>query len=491
MDFKSTYLALIILFCTQLAKAQFTYNFIEIDSRKNVSSNPYSFTEYQNKVYFYASDSAHGRELWVTDGTTANLVKDIYPGKTNGVNGFRNQNNMCVVGNDLFINGTLPYYGHSVIYKYNGIDTPTIIDKIYDEKLGNIQELVTDGTHLYFHAFDSAGQRQIIEYAPQTNALVYITDSSSPYHPTSSMEYLNGTILFDYEVSLMQEEVCMYDIQNNTFSTFDTTKPEVPNSIGGGKIINNRLYLSDTKNIIQFDGTTFKDIANNVQLGTYYTGGISFSRPYTSINAYVYLILYSNPAKPYNIYQYDPATDQYSLMAAYSLPPLMGYKNKIYKGTGKNFSVYDFKNPDTSVIDLDPNLYVGPNIQTDHIASNGWLFYAGLNFNDTVPNVELVAFHDSTVSVPSQLKPIVKLIAYPNPVTDIVHLNIYLDNEQKLSIQLTNINGQLLYQKEEQLYSVGKHDITIPMQELPTGTYIYSIKDDNGTVINSGKLLKQ
>ncbi len=39
------------------------------------------------KLFFSAADSTHGRELWVTDGTTAGtfLVKDIHPGFNSGV----------------------------------------------------------------------------------------------------------------------------------------------------------------------------------------------------------------------------------------------------------------------------------------------------------------------------------------------------------------------------------------------------------------------
>lgn len=43
------------------------------------NSNPDDFIEFQNKLFFTADDSIHGREIWTTDGTTAGTVlfKDI------------------------------------------------------------------------------------------------------------------------------------------------------------------------------------------------------------------------------------------------------------------------------------------------------------------------------------------------------------------------------------------------------------------------------
>jgi len=45
-------------------------------------SFPLDFTLLNNKLIFRATDSANGRELWITDGTAAGttLLKDINPG---------------------------------------------------------------------------------------------------------------------------------------------------------------------------------------------------------------------------------------------------------------------------------------------------------------------------------------------------------------------------------------------------------------------------
>ena len=47
-------------------------------------SNPYGFTVLGDYLYFSANDGESGTELWRTSGTGASLVKDIFPGESNG-----------------------------------------------------------------------------------------------------------------------------------------------------------------------------------------------------------------------------------------------------------------------------------------------------------------------------------------------------------------------------------------------------------------------
>ena len=52
----------------------------DINKTGNLDSEPKFQTELNGKIYFAADDNIHGRELFVFDGTTTTLVKDIHPG---------------------------------------------------------------------------------------------------------------------------------------------------------------------------------------------------------------------------------------------------------------------------------------------------------------------------------------------------------------------------------------------------------------------------
>jgi ELWxxDGT repeat protein len=71
------------------------------------SSAPTNFTEFNNKLYFVASNEISGREIWVTDGTSAGtqLLKDIFPGSTSYISYYSNApSNLTVFNNKLYFN---------------------------------------------------------------------------------------------------------------------------------------------------------------------------------------------------------------------------------------------------------------------------------------------------------------------------------------------------------------------------------------------------
>lgn len=74
-----------------------------MDIRAGSSSglnSPNCLTAYYDRLYFLATD-ANGKELWITDGTTTQMVYDIFPGFGPG---FINYSGTAVSGNHLYFN---------------------------------------------------------------------------------------------------------------------------------------------------------------------------------------------------------------------------------------------------------------------------------------------------------------------------------------------------------------------------------------------------
>ena len=70
-----------------------------------------------------------------------------------------------------------------------------------------------------------------------------------------------------------------------------------------------------------------------------------------------------------------------------------------------------------------------------------------------------------------------ELLAYPNPTSNALTLNIGNYNNEKLTYQLYNIQGELLASKQ-----ITNRNTIISMQDLPMSTYLLSVLVNNSSI---------
>lgn len=76
--------------------------------------------------------------------------------------------------------------------------------------------------------------------------------------------------------------------------------------------------------------------------------------------------------------------------------------------------------------------------------------------------------------------------AYPNPTTDLLHLEITDDQWNNLSYQLFDMNGRTL----SNIQKITTSETTVSMQELQQGTYFLAVNSDN-KMLKTFKIIKK
>lgn len=152
------------LFSESLGNIQLLSN---INGKNFGSSNPFFIATINNKCFFSAQDSAHGMELWITDGTNAGTkrVKDIASGSSSGMyeyncSGFgpvyNSSKSYGVLNNKLFFEGYTK--NGEQLWMSDGSETGTVLLKQIDANQtfnGNspfISDFITVGNKLFFTA---------------------------------------------------------------------------------------------------------------------------------------------------------------------------------------------------------------------------------------------------------------------------------------------------------------------------------------------------
>jgi ELWxxDGT repeat protein/VCBS repeat-containing protein len=191
-------------------------------------SDPQSLTLVGTKVFFTANyfstvDGAHGRELFVTDGTVAGttMIKDILPGSGDG-----NPNNLFASNGKLFFSAYDGISGYD-LWISDGTTAGThkvpAGDASDDANPGNF--IAADATHFFF-----TGNSGLF-YSDGTSAGTHLVGSSYAFDP-SYASVVNGTLLYRSYDSTNGYELWKSD--GTAAGTARLTDTLTPNSSGAG-----------------------------------------------------------------------------------------------------------------------------------------------------------------------------------------------------------------------------------------------------------------
>ena len=178
-------------------------------------SNPSALTVLNGKLYFAADDGIHGRELWVTDGSSAgtHMVVDLDPG-TNVNFGTAAPNSsdpsqLTRVGNVIYFSANDGVHGNE-LWKTDGTAKGTVL---VDDLHSNPSNLTAIGNTLYFTATDGGYTASVYKAAPDGVTLLKSTPASGVFPPYAvpNVTAVGNTLYFSFYDSTHGDELWKSD----------------------------------------------------------------------------------------------------------------------------------------------------------------------------------------------------------------------------------------------------------------------------------------
>jgi hypothetical protein len=77
---------------------------------------------------------------------------------------------------------------------------------------------------------------------------------------------------------------------------------------------------------------------------------------------------------------------------------------------------------------------------------------------------------------------------YPNPVNNIMYVPLSLEKGAAITMDIYNILGVKVYQSGEMNFTAGEH-LILKNIDLNSGQYLVSIKDNNGNMLSTERIL--
>lgn len=420
------------------------------------SSTPTELTVIGDKLYFFADEKLYSLDTAEQLSKIADLKPVDYPTNKDGVP----SRSIVEMNNNIYLlaeNNS----SETAIYKLdkNGtVSQETILYKgTFNYSGANF--LTPHNGKLYF-SMASLARRSLFVFNPANKELTQLTDSSKSgmvgvYDIVSYKDrlYFTGGLykhpnsgLFTYDPSLDISWQVDWDTLANVWDRVKASKLV---------IYKDKLYYfnSGVKRLKEYDGINKPKAVSNIIYGN------------------------NNNLAPYkDTLYYNRTTDMFYTTIL---------DNNFYIAQIGSIGIFD---------KFDGNTFTRMSITADDcfgIASFNGKLYVSMQYYDIKAGAELYRIYPEFFTNVNTLETnnIVSK-AYPNPVQDVLSIQVDFKQSKTLSVTLTDMQGKVVYRSQPTLYSQAKHTITIPMQNLPAGNYIYSLYNNN-SLVSTGKIAKQ
>lgn len=485
--FMKKLLALLAVFISASSIAQNTFQTFDIVPGQQGSS-PLCLTPFNGRLYFYALDENYNQQIWSTDGVNA-PVKTIALGKTSGSarHIYTNPKRcMSVIGNKLYFAGRDTKDTVNIYYT-DGTNTSAI--KL-NATFPNPHLFTVFKNQLYFAYISATGSGwEIYRLNPTDNNITRVTGLSQTNNVRfNDIVELNGKLMISgNDNSANSYKLWEYNPTNNTTIVIDSNYLElgkmliVDNNILYYKIGNDfKLYTGSGKpllitrmDVAPEDGAFMLDKGILFYTGTAAITGnksLAWKNTTNQLNKQLKDINGSN-------------IDGIKMFGKY-LASTVFITNDIYLYNNTNIWLLNGTDAPLS-LGNSTDLSV---IATELVEFNGSLYFIS---NDAQNGEELTRYTNASLRTDNITSTTVASSAYPNPSKDQVSLDIDIKEQQEITISVTDINGRVVYTTPSAVYSVQKHTVQIPIQNLPSGIYNYAINNGSAVLMAYGRFVKE
>lgn len=476
------------------------------------SSGPTDIHNYQGqRVYFYADNDIHGRELWYLDASGNSspvMVADINPNgdATGYIDYFKK---ITSLGETIFFEGNDGVHGRE-LWSTSNSGSPQMLTDIYSGSKSSYPLFITEHQKRIFTAAgDSLFGSELQMHTVATGVTRRLSDFVAGSKSGSNVRHMTGLedkVYFSAYTPQLGQELYSYDIPNDTIllvADIDTmpARGSNPNNL---ITFNNKIYFfagySNVGQLFELDKN-----GNLSQLTNFVYNGVWGSGPeagWSQLIGYKNALYFSAKEEQqsyYQLYKHDLATHKtYEVMTInpdWNASPsdFAIYNDRLFFAAsdgknGRELWAYNDITPPVMVADIAPTSSSAPRYMT---VCGNYLYFAADEHKGN--GYELYEYSDNYTPPTNINETNAKLpvTIYPNPTKGIAHLQFTLNTAQTLNISLTDMNGRVVYNSNNVLYSATAHTIDIPLSNLPRGSYIYQLTDNIGNTYATGKLQKQ